>query len=212
MGFNWILLFESYRYTSVAVATLCYYLAPIFVIIASPFLLREKLSGKKVACVAAALAGVALVSGIVENGMPGPGEARGILLALGAAVLYATVVLINKRISGISAYDRTTVQLFSAAVVLTPYVLLTGQTQDLRPGILGVALLLFLGLVHTGVCYAMYFGSLEKLSAQTVAVFSYIDPVVAVLLSALLLKEPLTPFGIAGAVLILGAAAASDLL
>jgi len=211
MGVNWILLFESYRYTSVATATLCYYMAPVFVILASPVLLKERLSVKKVLCVAAALVGVAFVSGVPENGLPRAAEARGILSALGAAVLYAVVILINKRIRGISAYDKTTVQLFSAFLTITPYVLLTGQAQDLHPGAAGLVLLAVVAVFHTGVCYALYFGSLEALSAQTVAVFSYLDPVVAVLLSALVLREPLTLFGILGAVLILGAAVVSDL-
>ena len=50
IGFNWILLFESYNYTSVAVSTVCYYMAPIFVILASPVFFKEKLTAKKIIC------------------------------------------------------------------------------------------------------------------------------------------------------------------
>ena len=107
MGFNWILLFEAYHYTSVATATLCYYMQPVIVILASAVLFRERLTGWRLICAAAAVLGMVLVSGVPEQGMSGAGELRGILLGLGAAVLYAAVVLINKSVSGPGAYEKT---------------------------------------------------------------------------------------------------------
>lgn len=206
MGFNWILLFEAYRYTTVATATLCYYLAPAFVMLAAPVVLKERLTPRKLGCVVLSLGGMVLVSGVLNAGFSGAAELRGVLLGLGAAVLYAAVILMNKRLGPVPAYDKTILQLFSAAVVLVPYVLFTeeGGFGGITPSAL--LLLLVVGVVHTGVAYALYFGSISALTAQTVAVFSYIDPVVAVLLSALFLREPMTPAGVAGAVLILGAA------
>lgn len=209
IGFNWILLFEAYRYTTVAVATLCYYMAPIFVLLVSPLLLKEKLTARKGICVLAALAGMVLVSGVVggENTVSG----RGVLLGLGAAALYAAVVLTNKTIRGVPAIEKTAVQLFSAGAVLIPYVLLA---EEIPAGTFtGAVILLTLavGLVHTGLAYALYFGSMDGLSAQTVALFSYIDPVVAVLLSALLLREPMGAWEAVGTVLVIGAAAVSEL-
>ena len=125
LGVNWILLFEAYRYTTVATATLCYYLAPIFVIMVSPVLLKEHLSMKQKICVAFALLGMIFVSGVLQTGIPALSEAKGILYGLGAAVFYATVILMNKKITEISAYDKTIMQLGTAAVVLLPYILLT---------------------------------------------------------------------------------------
>lgn len=211
MGINWILLFEAYNYTSVATATLCYYLAPIFIIIVSPFMLRERITKRKLACVAVALAGMVCVSGVLQTGISSLSELRGILLGLGAAVFYASVVLLNKRLGDVPAYDRTIMQLGAAAVVLLPYVLLTENAAQMQftPAVFGM--LLVVCIVHTGVAYALYFGSLMELKAQTAAILSYIDPVVAVLLSALLLKERMDAFGVIGAVLILGAAAVSEL-
>ena len=210
IGVNWILLFEAYNYTSVATATLCYYLAPMFVILASPLVVGERLTAKKLICVLTALLGMVFVSGVLESG-GGSSDLKGVLLGLGAAVLYASVVLMNKQLGDVPAYDRTIVQLGSSAAVLLPYVLLTEELGALTftPGTIG--LLLVVGIVHTGIAYALYFGSLMQLKAQTAAILSYIDPVVAVLLSALVLREHMSLLSGLGAVLVLGAAVFSEL-
>lgn len=213
IGINWILLFESYHYTTVATATLCYYMQPIFVILASPFLLKEKLTLKKVICVVVALIGMVFVSGVLQTGIPALSEAKGILYGLGAACFYASVVLMNKKITEINAYDKTIMQLGMGAIVLSPYVMLTQDfgtaTTSMTPALW--ALLLFVGLVHTGVAYALYFDSMKELKAQTLAIFSYIDPIVAIILSALLLKENMGLYGVIGAVLVLGSTFISEM-
>lgn len=211
IGFNWILLFESYRYTTVAVSTLCYYLAPVFVILASPFVLKEKLTGKKMLCVAAALAGMVFVSGVFPSGFSEIKDLKGILYGVGAAVLYASVVLLNKKIHDISAYDKTIVQLGIAAAVLVPYLLLSEDLQAVVLTPMACVLLLVVGILHTGIAYTFYFGSMGSLEAQTVAIFSYIDPVVAIILSAVILREKMTAASMLGAVMILGAAMVSEL-
>lgn len=211
MGVNWILLFEAYNYTSVATATLCYYLAPIFIIIVSPFLLKEKITAKKLVCVCVALLGMVFVSGILQTGISDISEIKGVLLGVGAAALYATVVLLNKRLGDVPAYDRTILQLGAAGVALLPYVLLTENVAAMEFTGLSVLMLAIVCMVHTGVAYALYFGSLMDLKAQTAAILSYIDPVVAIILSALLLKENMGVLGLIGAVLILGAAIVSEL-
>lgn len=211
MSFNWITLFEAYRYTTVATATLCYYMAPIFVTLISPVLLRERLTARKLLCVFLALAGMVFVSGVPQSGLPGPSEAKGILLALCSAALYAGVILINKYLAGVPAYDRTLLQLACAAAVMIPYILLTEDLSAMSVTPLGAVLLLIVAVFHTGWCYALYFGSMTVLSAQTVALFSYIDPIVAILLSALLLREPLGWSGILGAALVLGSTLVSEL-
>ena len=209
MGFNWILLFEAYRYTTVAVATLCYYFSAIFVMIASPFVLRERLTPFKALCSLVALAGMVLVSGITE-GSAGTFSPVGVALGLGAAVLYATVVLLNKKLKDISSLDTTISQLGVAAVVLMPYVLFTEDLSTFTLPPLGLVMLLTVAVVHTGMCYAMYFSSLKDLKAQTVALVSYLDPIVALLLSVFILHEPMTAAGVIGAVLVLGAMLASE--
>ena len=216
MGFNWILLFEAYNYTTVPVATLCYYMAPTIVVLLSPIIFKEKLTLKKMICAAAAVAGMVLVSGVAGSGVPRGGSLYGILLGLGAAVLYSVVVIMNKMISGIDAYAKTTVQLLSAGLIMIPYLLLTkgfrpesfsGQNISLN----AVILLFIVGLVHTGIAYVLYFGSMDGLKAQSIALLSYIDPVSALIFSAIFLREPLSVPGIVGAVMIIGSALISEL-
>ena len=211
MGVNWILLFEAYNYTSVATATLCYYFAPMFIILASPLMLRERMTARKLVCVLAAFAGMVFVSGVLETGFSGASELRGVALALGAAVLYATVVILNKRLTDLSAFDRTIMQLGISAVVLLPYVLFTEPVGELTFAVPSALLLLVVGVVHTGLAYSLYFGALPQVKAQTAAILSYIDPVVAVLLSALLLRERMDALGVIGAALVISAAVVSEL-
>lgn len=213
IGVNWILLFESYQYTTVATATLCYYMQPIFVILASPIFLKEKLTLRKIICVAAALLGMVFVSGVLQTGIPAPSEARGILYGLGAAVFYAVVILMNQGIKNISAYDKTMLQLGTGAAVLLPYVLLTESVNGITAA-MTVSVLVFLlivALVHTGVAYVLYFSSMGQLKAQTIAIFSYIDPIIAIVLSAVILRESIGISGIIGAILVLGATFTSEL-
>ena len=202
IGANWILLFESYSYTTVSTATMCYYMEPTIVIFLSPLVFRERLTVKKLLCAAAAVAGMFLISGIADGGGIRPEELTGILCGLGAAALYAAVVMLNKRIAVEDAYQKTAVQLLSAAIVLLPYLLLDAVS---------VCMVLLVGVVHTGIAYALYFGSMRALPAQSIAVLSYIDPVCALLLSALVLHERLSALGILGAVLIIGSALVSEL-
>ena len=210
LGFNWILLFESYRYTSVAISTLCYYMAPILIILSSPIVLRERLTARKLLCVLAALCGMVCISGVLSEGIPSAGELKGILLGLAAAVLYAAIVLCNKRIHAISAYEKTVFQLGTSALTMLPYCLSTAAPEALSFEAQSLLMLLLVGILHTGVTYYLYFGSMEFLPAQSVAVISYVDPVVAVLASVLILREPMGLLEGVGAVLILGAAAASE--
>lgn len=209
LGFNWILLFESYNFTSVATATLCYYLAPILVILASPFVLQEKLTGRKLLCTLAALVGMVLVSGVTDTGFSGSGELRGIACGLGAAVLYATVMLTNRKISGLGPYDKTIAQLLLASLVMLPYVLADGGNGQ-GFSWLPVLLLAVAGIVHTGIAYWLYFGAMGQLKAQTVALYSYIDPILAIVLSMVVLGEPMTLPAAIGAVMILGTAYLSE--
>ena len=210
IGFNWILLFEAYNYTSVATATLCYYLAPILVILASPLVLKERLTPKSIVCTVTALAGMVLVSGITETGFSGLSELKGLLLGIGAAVLYASVILMNKKISGIPSYDKTILQLATASAALLPYVLVTEDLGAISLSPVAVLLLLVAGIIHTGFAYWLYFGSMNDLPSHTVALLSYMDPILAILLSVVLLQEPMSLSAAIGAVLILGAAYISE--
>ncbi len=209
IGINWILLFEAYSHTTVAVATLCYYMEPTIVLLLSPLIFRERLTAGKLACAAVAVAGMVLVSGVIGGG-PQNGSWPGVLLGLGAAVFYSAVVILNKKLRDVDAMQKTTVQMLSAGLAMLPYLLLTNGFSHERFSPEAVLLLLVVGIVHTGIAYVLYFGSIERLPVQSVALLSYIDPVSALLFSAFLLKEPLTPLNILGAVMIIGSAVLSE--
>ena len=202
MGFNWILLFEAYKYTTVSLATLSYYFAPVIVTAVCPILFKEKLTAKQILCFAMSSLGLVMITGI---GSAGTGtDFIGILFGLGAALLYATVVLLNKFIKNVEGIHRTFLQFLSAIVTLIPYVVLTGGvTLGTLDGI-GWLNLLIVGLVHTGLTYCMYFSSLKELPGQQAAILSYIDPLVAVLISVTVLGESITAMQLAGGALILG--------
>ena len=207
IGINWMLLFEAYNYTTVAVATLCYYMEPTIVIVASAFLFRERLDAKKLICVAVSIVGMIFVSGVLGGVSAASGNMKGIVLGLSAAVFYSSVVIINKLIGSMDVYVKTTVQLFSASLIFLPYLMINkdwGAAGSM--GIIAIVMVLVVGILHTGIAYALYFGSISGLRAQTVALFSYIDPVTALILSAVFLGEPLGLSGLLGALLIIGAA------
>ena len=205
------MLFEAYRYTTVATATLCYYLAPVFVILVSPMLLKEKLTKKKLACVLVALVGMVFVSGVVETGIPTLSEIRGVILGIGAALFYASVIVMNKHLKNISAFERTIMQLGTSAIVLLPYTILTEKVVLADVDMKSWIFLLIVGILHTGIAYAIYFSSMKDLKGQTIAIFSYIDPIVAIILSACLLKEAMGIYGVIGAVLVLGSTFVSEM-
>jgi len=202
MGMNWILLFEAYRYTTVSAATLSYYFAPALVTAACPILFRERMTKKQLVCFVMSTVGVVLITGV--GGLSGRRDLIGILLGLGAAVLYATVILLNKCIRGVGGIHRTFLQFLSAIAVLTPYVLLTGGMDFSGMTAVGWGSLLVVGLVHTGVTYCLYFTALKELPGHKTAILSYIDPLVAVVISVTLLHEGLTLMQGIGGALILG--------
>lgn len=212
LGLNWMLLFEAFNYTSIAVATLCYYMEPTIVILLSPILFKEKLSPRKMICVLISVIGIALVSGIADVKGITSADLKGILFGLAAAALYSTVVILNKKNPIEDAYGKTIVQLFAAAVVLFPYILLTNDFGSISLDGRAVVMILIVGIVHTGVAYALYFGCMNLLKSQTVAVMSYLDPVSAIFLSAIFLDEPITLLVAVGAILVLGAALISEVV
>lgn len=202
MGINWILLFEAYKYTTVSVATLSYYFAPVIVTIVSPLIFKERLTGKQILCFVMSTVGIVMITGI--GGIGGGRGFIGILFGLGAAVFYATVILLNKFIKNVEGIHRTFLQFVAAVIVLLPYVLATsGINLNILDG-KGWGSLLIVGLVHTGITYCLYFSSLKELPGQKVAILSYIDPLVAVLVSVTILGEAMTVWQIVGGVLILG--------
>ena len=203
MGINWILLFEAYRYTTISAATLSYYFAPVIVTIVCPFLFREKLTGKQILCFIMSTVGLVMIIGIGNMGQSGT-DFVGILFGLGAAAFYAAVILLNKFIKKVAGIHRTLLQFIAAILILVPYVACTGGSHLATLDGLGWGCLLVVGLIHTGITYCMYFSALKDLKGQETAILSYIDPLVAVLVSVLILGESMTLMQLLGGMLILG--------
>ncbi len=203
MGFNWILLFQAYKYTTVSVATLSYYFAPVIVTVACPLLFKEKMTVKQWICFGMSTLGIVLITGIGDLSQ-GNSHLTGILFGLGAAVLYATVILLNKFIKNVEGIHRTFLQFLAAVIVLVPYVLFTSGVNLVTLNPKGWLNLLIVGIIHTGVTYCLYFSSLKDLPGQKAAILSYIDPLVAVLVSVTILGEEMILSQIIGGILILG--------
>lgn len=202
MGINWILLFQAYRYTTISAATLSYYFAPVIVTVASPLLFHERLTAKQITCFVMSTLGLVLIIG--TGGGEETAGITGILFGLGAAVFYAAVILLNKFIKNVAGIQRTILQMLAAVVTLLPYVAVSsGFNLNLLDGT-GWACLLTVGLFHTGITYCLYFSALKDLTGQEAAILSYIDPLVAVIISVLLLGEPMTLMQLTGGALILG--------
>ena len=202
MGFNWVFLFQAYKYTSVSIATLSYYFAPVIVTIASPVIFHEKLTKKQILCFIGSTVGLILITEI--QGGKGGSDWIGILFGLGAACLYATVILLNKFIRSVEGIQRTFLQFLAAVIAVLPYVALTDGFHLGSLDVKGWILLLIVGLFHTGITYCLYFNSLRDLPGQQTAVLGYLDPLVAVFISVAFLEERLTLLQGIGALLILG--------
>lgn len=202
MGVNWIFLFQAYKYTTVSLATLSYYFAPVIVTVACPFLFKEKLTGKQIICFLMSTAGLIMITGIGKVGSNT--DFIGILWGLGAAFFYAVVILLNKFIKGVEGIHRTFLQFLSAIVILIPYVAVTGGVTLGQLHTVGWINLLIVGLLHTGITYCLYFSALKELPGQKAAILSYIDPLVAVVISVTVLGESMTVWQAVGGLLILG--------
>lgn len=206
LGLNWVALFEAYRLLNVSLATLIYYVGPMLVLLFSPLLFREKLSGRKITSVALVAVGLVCISGSIALGGL---SLRGFLTAVVSALFYATLIIFNKKITHTGGLQTASLELDIAFVVVLIYILFTAGLP--HPKSTDLPWIVIIGLVNTGLAYLLYFSGLQKLPAQSVALISYVDPVSALVFSALFLHETMTPIQILGAVLIIGGAVFGEL-
>lgn len=208
LGLNWVLLFSAYRSAGVGLSTLTYYCGPIIVLALSPVLFREKLTWNKLLAIAAVAVGMFCITGDIE---PGSDVQTGILFGGGAALLYASLIVANKRVKRLSGLNCAMYELIVAFFVVLIYLLASNVKLPVIPAAEDIVWVLAIGLVNTGLAYYLYFSSLQKLPGQTVALVCYIDPLTALLVSGAFLGEKLLGVQIAGAVLILGGACLGEL-
>lgn len=208
MGTSWMFLYEAYAQIGVSIASLCYYCGPVIVMALSPLLFREKLTASKLCGFAAVLIGIILVNG---SAFDGNGNLWGIFCGLMSAVMYAAMVICNKKARRITGMENATLQLFVSFLTVFIFVLFKQgltvhlHTEDIIP-------VLILGLFNTGIGCYFYFSSIGKLPVQTVAVCGYLEPLSAVVFSVIVLHETMLPIRILGAALIIGGAVSSELV
>ena len=210
ISINWIFLFQAYKYTTVPIATLSYYFAPVLIILISPLLFKERLTAIRLLCVLLATFGLGLILLGGQMGQETGAVPVGVGFGLLAAIFYAAVVILNKFLQGLSGHETTLIQLTAAALVLGLYITLTGGFHLNAMTASSWLMVAVVGILHTGVAFLLFFSAIPQLSSQSLALFSYVDPISAMIFSALFLHELLTPLQLAGGILILGAACFSE--
>lgn len=208
MGLSWMFLYEAYDRVGVSIASLLYYCGPVIVMALSPLLFHERLTAGKAAGFLSVIVGVVLVNSTASGGVS---DTWGVACGLLSAVTYALLVICNKKATAITGFENVVLQMVTAFFTVAVFV---GATQgfSLHLSAAGILPMCILGVVNTALGCYLYFSSIGRLPVQTVAICSYIDPLSAVLLSALLLHETLTAQQLLGVVLVLGGALAGELL
>ena len=202
MGASWMLLYEGYQRIGVATASLLYYCGPVIVMALSPLFFREKLTYVKLIGFSAVCAGIVLINGLSGEAL----NVIGCICGIGGAVFYAVMLILNKKARSVDGMENSLLQMLSATATTVLFLLCREQLSfSVTEGHVWLWILL-LGLVNTGFGCWCYFSAIGALPVQTVAVCGYIEPMSAVVFSALLLREHMTLPQLLGAVLIVGGA------
>lgn len=204
---NWLFLYEAYQQIGVSLATLICYFGPVLIMILSRFVFHEPFTLPKVAGMIIVTGGMICINGadFQANGL-----SWGLVCGLLCALCFALLIVAMKKTAGISGIISPACQLLVASLVVG----LVTCTMSSGPAALdgtAIACILCLGIVNTGIGYSLYFSGIQNLSAQTVSICGYIEPLTALALSGLLLGEVLTAVQWLGAVLVLGGVALSEL-
>ncbi|NWQ43281.1 DMT family transporter [Bacillus sp. EB106-08-02-XG196] len=210
LGGNWIFLYQSYDHTTIANATLGYYFAPVFVMILSPFVLREQLSIKKIVCIGVAISSMLMIVGEGVSASKSD-DILGLSFGLIAAAFYAALLLLNKFIKDMGKLELAIIQLGTATLLLMPYVFLTSSFGIFEVSSSSIPFILILGIINTGIGFWLFFSGMEGLKGQSIAMLSYVDPFVAILISAIILQEQMTIVQMLGGVLLLGSTFVSEI-
>ncbi len=208
MGANWMFLYEAYDEIGVTLATLACYCGPIIVMLLSPLLFRERLTLPKLAGFAVVLVGIVLVNGQV---FLAGNSGWGLFCGLMTMITYACMVIFNKFATEINGIENSLILFFVSTLTVAVF-LISQQGLTLSISASDWPPILYLGLLSTGVGNHLFFTCMKRLPAQTVSVCGYLEPLVAVILSALILHESLSPAQFIGAACILGGALFCELI
>ena len=208
MGTSWMFLYEAYSSIGVSLSSLAYYCGPVIVMAVTPLIFKEKLSKIKVFGFIIVLLGMLFVNGMeLKNG----GISFGLFCGIMSAIMYAFMVIFNKKAESITGLENSMIQLIISFLTVAVFVLFK-KGIDVSKIIENIVYILILGILNTGVGCYFYFSSIQKLSATTVSVCGYIEPLSAVIFSVILLEEKLTFVQTIGAIFIIGGAILSETL
>jgi drug/metabolite transporter (DMT)-like permease len=185
---NWVLFFSAFYLTQVAVVELVSYTGPVFVAALVPLIGKERYDRRIVLPLVLALGGMALIIGLGELFLEGSRSYLGAGMAFCTALAYCGLMLTGKRLLGsVSAPVLAFGEYVFAAILLLPAVfLLSGPSSAKEWGALAT-----LGVVHTTIAILIFFSGLRLVRADHAAVFTYAEPVTAVIFAAVFLSEPL---------------------
>ncbi len=207
LGASWIFLFRAYQTIGVGISSLLYYCGPIIVMALSPLIFGEKLTGGKITGFIAVACGAFLIA---AQGLGGNMPIAGIICGIASAFCYALMVIASKGAPHIEGLENSALQVSAAFVTALVFTLITqGAPSFLSAGVaasIDWRAVVMLGIVNTGIGCLLYFSAVAKLPVQTVAVVGYLEPLSAVVFSAVLLGEAITPVRLMGAALIIGGA------
>lgn len=205
---NWLLLFAAYSRASIAIATAVYNTQPFILVGLGALFFAERLTATKLAWLGLAFVGMLLiVQAKPSAGYVGSEHLGGILLALGAAFFYALAALVAKKLDGTPPHLIALIQVCVGSLMLAPFANLAQPPSDGGSW----AMLLTLGVVHTGLVYILLYGAIQKLPTHLTGALSFIYPVVAILVDYLALDHRLQPLQLLGIAAILLAAAGMTL-
>ncbi len=191
--------FTAASLISAGLTTLLLYLYPALVTVAAAVLLSERLTRTKVVALVVALTGTALTIG--EAGAARP---LGVLLGIAAAVIYAGYILVGSRVTPrVGAIPASTVIIVAAAGSYTLLVLL--QRPAFPQTGAGWAAAAAIALVCTVVALVTFFAGMERIGVTDASTLSTLEPLVTVVLAAVVLGERVTPLQLLGGALIISA-------
>lgn len=211
LGFGWLTLFYGFKHTSISSAVIIYNMCPVYVMIAAPLILKESISKLQIAVILCSFLGLFLIVG--HNVSEGYGY-MGMALSAISGMIYAAIVLINRGIKcRVDNQTATLVQIFTAMLVLLPFVLMEGNiltvvNLDTR----AIVFTILVGILHTGVAYTLFFSLYAHMKSVEIVSYSYLEPLFGILFSVIIVGERLTIMQIIGGLLILGSTYVGEML
>lgn len=201
MILNWALFFAAISHTSIAVATIVFHIQPIWVILFGALFLGEAVSPRQWLATLVALCGLVLSTGLVNatawGAALGGNYVVGLLMCLGGSVCYAAVTVLAKTERVLTSYALAFWQCVVGVLVLlwSPFVFGWPEQASAWAWLVG------LGVLHTGLAYAVLFAGMARLALGKIAVLQFIYPLTAVLVDWCVYGKTLSTVQLAGVTL-----------